>query len=157
MKFYNPFRILKSGIYTVKGLYFILKSKHQEALSYFQKSLKYAQENPNVIYQCTKYLGITYWRDKQFQKGKEYLLEAEKMNNVNPKKTMDSELFFFLGLVYDAEAVQDTKANLQKAKGYYQLAIKHYKRMDDCADIDFISDRLIKIDEWFRKSGDVPT
>jgi tetratricopeptide (TPR) repeat protein len=141
MKFYNPINFFKYIKYYGSGLVLLRNSKYLDAISALQKSLQYAPKNKLVIYNLNKYIGIAYCLDKQFQKAKECLLEAEKIRIVELKNGMDSELFCFLGIVYD------TEENLKKAKEYYQLSIKNYKKIDELTKIDFISDRLIKIDK----------
>ncbi len=155
MKFYNPITIFIYLKYYLKGLICLRSSKYLEAVSLLQKALTHANENRLSIEEITKYLGITYWQDGQYQRGKQYILEAEKIRFNYQKRWVDSELSFYLGLVYDKEAVDNTETNLKKAREYYQFAIKDYRGniRDYFTNIDFVSSRLIKIDEWFRKSG----
>jgi tetratricopeptide (TPR) repeat protein len=157
MKFYNPITLFIISKYYLKGLICLRSSKYLEAVSFLQKALTHAKENHFSVYDITKYLGITYWQDEQYQKGKQTLLEAERicLNSSNKKSMIDSELAFYLGLIYDKEAVSDTAINLKKAREYYQFAIKAFRGniLDQLTDIDLIASRLIKIDEWFRKAG----
>ena len=68
-------------------------------------------------------------------------MEADRLRTNHSKQWMDSELFYYLGVVYE------TEADLIKAKEYYQLAIKNFKQSDMLTDVDYISSRLIKIDK----------
>lgn len=139
MKFFNPIAFLKSRKYLTQGIWLLVSSKYSESISYFEKSLNCSQGNKKLIFVLNKYLGMAYWNDNQHQKGKQYLLEAEKITNIEQKK-IDFDLFGYLGLVYD------TEGDFKNAKKYYQLAVKHYEK-SDFMKLDFIHSRLIKIDK----------
>jgi len=144
MNFHNPINYFKGNSYYQKGLRFLRNSDNLKAIACFRKSLEYFDGNADF----KKYFGIAYLRNQQLQEGKKYLLEAEKMHLTGIKCAYESELFYYLGLIYDAEI------DLRKAKEYYQLAIKKYKKADAFTNTDYIRSRLIKIDKWFRNLGE---
>ncbi len=157
MNFYNPIKLLKCIYLTIKGQWLLLNSKNLQAISNFQKALDSKQGNLAMKIDLLKNIGIAYWRDQKFELGKEYLQKAEELgiDQINKKRIRDSELYAYLGILYDHEALKlDTKENLKKAKEYYQLAIKQYKKWDYLTNIDYIAFRLVKIDEWHHRTNE---
>ena len=133
----------KTLYFYCRGICLIRSPKFMNAIPFFKKCMTITNSNDFVNYNCNKFIGAAYCYNQQFNLAKDYLFEAEKLILNKSGTLKDADLLGYLGSVYDAEA------NLERAKEYYQLAIKYYKK-GDLIDIDFISSRLIKIDKFQR-------
>ncbi|NOU61526.1 tetratricopeptide repeat-containing sensor histidine kinase [Marinifilum caeruleilacunae] len=93
------------------GTYFTDVSKYDNAIEYFNKSIKYCQDidNPRIIASCLNGLGIIYWERGDLEIALNQYLEAYKIAEDLNNKSLQKTLMLNMALIYSDEK-QNEKA-----------------------------------------------
>ena len=115
---YSDNRIEKSQTYNSLGEIYVLKEDYETALDYFQKSLDFEKEFPNVI--TTAYLNFSETvvrTEKTEYYDKVYNLLTEKINEVGLKFPTQNYIMYSV-----LSVISEFKGDLRQSKIYADLA-----------------------------------